>query len=186
MVNEMSGKSVNVTRLVLVIVFSVLILTGTGIGIWLGVRNNATQHPNPTWSFKVSGNIVGGGSINITMQTMLSLPSYEQEYTIKAKTDYVATFKGVQLSYLFTNVINVDPSAKNVTFSAWDGYSWKFNLSEVLNNNTYILAYAVDGEYLTSYPEGGNGYLWLIVPAKNPADFNGQRCVKSVTEIIFE
>lgn len=184
MVKRMSEKSIKVTRLVLVIIFSVVILTGTGVGIWVGVRNNSLTHPNPTWSFKVSGNIVGG-EINITMQTMLSLPSYEQVYTIKAKTNYDALFKGVQLSYLFTEVIDVNPSAKNVTFSAWDGYSWTFNLSEVLNNDTYILAYMKDGQYLTSYPEGGNGYLWLIVPAKNPADFNGQRCVKSVTEIIF-
>ncbi|MHA1738328.1 MAG: molybdopterin-dependent oxidoreductase [Candidatus Heimdallarchaeota archaeon] len=171
--------------LITVIALSAVILAGTGVSIWLGVRYANNKHPALDWSLKASGNLVGD-DFNITMAELLNMPSYEQEYTISGwPDDTIATFKGVQLSYLLENVINYDPSAVNITFSAWDGYSWTFDIAQFINNDTYILAYEQDGQFLTSYPEGGIGYLYLVMGAKNPSDFNGQYCVKSVVELIF-
>ena len=134
---------------------------------------------------KISGNIVGG-DFNITLEELLDMPSHEQEYTIRAKTNNTDDYKGVQFTYLFNDEIDIEPTAEYVTFIAWDGYAWKFSISELLGNDTYILAYEMNNEYLTSYLEDGIGYLYLIVGSTDDYPFNGQRSVKSVVEISFE
>ncbi len=181
----MAEKTVKLTTIIFVSVASALILTGTGVGIWLGVKNlNEVPHQEPSWSFKISGNIVGN-DFNITLDELFEMPSLEQEYTIRSKTNNTDVYKGVQLTHLFTEVIDIDPTAENVTFIAWDGYSWKFSISELLGNDSYILAYEKNYEYLTSYLEDGIGYLYLIVGSTEDYPFNGQRCVKSVVELSF-
>ena len=174
-------KKVGLT--ITVIVISSLIITGTGIGIWLGVRANL--HPEPGWTLKISGNVQGGNT-TITLSELLNMPSYKGEYEIRAKTATTYLFQGAILATLFQEAINIDPSAENVTFIAADEYQWTFPILEIQNNNTYILAYMQNSQYLESYEEGGNGYLWLIVPNYDEFDSNGQRCVKNTIEIYFE
>ncbi|MCK5159294.1 MAG: hypothetical protein KAR08_09065, partial [Candidatus Heimdallarchaeota archaeon] len=129
---------------------------------------------------------VQGGNTTITMSEILNMPSYRAEYEIRAKTNTIYLFQGAILANLFQDVINIDPSAENVTFIAADEYQWTFPIIEIQNNNTYILAYMQNNQYLDSFDNGGNGYLWLIVPNYDEFDFNGQRCVKSTVEIYFE
>lgn len=169
--------------IITVVVVSSLIITGTGIGIWLGVR--ASLHPEPGWTLDLTGDIQGGNT-TITISEIFNLPSYKAEYEIRASTNNFYTFQGAILANFFQEVITIDPLAENATFIASDGYQWTFAIDEILNNNTYILAYMQDNKYLDSYENGGNGYLWLIVPNYDEFDFNGQRCVKSVAEIYFE
>lgn len=179
----MTEKSVKLGTLIVVIAFSALVISGTGVGIWIGVRN--TSHPNLEWSFKISGNIVGD-DFNITMSELLDMPALTQEYTIRAKTNVTNFYTGVQLTHLFTNIIDIAPTAENVTFIAWDGYAWSFSISEFLNDETYILSYAIDGEFFDSYLEDDIGYLYLIVHSTEDFPWNGQRSIKSVVEINFE
>jgi len=174
-------KKVGLT--ITVIVISSLIIAGTGIGIWLGVRSNL--HPNPGWTLKISGNIQGGNT-TITLSEIFNMPSYKGDYEIRAKTATTYLFQGAILANLFQDAINIDPSAENVTFIAADDYQWIFPIIEIQNNNTYILAYMQNNQYLESFEDSGNGYLWLIVPNYDEFDFNGQRCVKNVVEIHFE
>jgi len=181
----MAAKTINTRTLILVISISAVIIAGTGISIWLGVRYANSKHPDLDWNLEISGNLVGD-DFNITMAEILAMPSYEQEYTIKGfPDDLIADFKGIQLDHLFTSIIDIDPSAVNVTFTAWDDYSKTFTIAELSNNATFILAYKQDGQFLANYPDGGSGYLYLIMPAKNPSDYNGQYCVKSVVELLF-
>ena len=179
----MAASTKKVGLLITVIVISSMIIVGTGIGIWLGVRSNL--HPDPGWTLKISGNVQGGNT-TITMSEILNMPSYRAEYEIRAKTNTIYLFQGAILANLFQDVINIDPSAENVTFIAADEYQWTFPIIEIQNNNTYILAYIQNNQYLDSFDDGGNGYLWLIVPNYDEVDFNGQRCVKSTVEIYFE
>ena len=176
-----STKKIGLT--IAVIVISSMIIVGTGIGIWLGVKSNL--HPDPGWTLKISGNIQGGNT-TITISEILNMPAYKAEYEIRAKTNTIYLFQGAILANLFQDEINIDPSAENVTFIAADGYQWTFPIIEIQNNNTYILAYMQNNQYLDSFDDGGNGYLWLIVPNYDEFDFNGQRCVKSTVEIHFE
>ncbi|MBK5112008.1 MAG: hypothetical protein KGD59_03840 [Candidatus Heimdallarchaeota archaeon] len=169
--------------IITVVVVSSLIITGTGIGIWLGVR--ASLHPEPGWTLDLTGKIQGGNT-TITMSEILNLPSYKAEYEIRAKTNVVYLFQGAILANLFQDAITIDPTAENATFIASDDYQWTFSIDEILNNNTYILAYMQNNKYLDSYENDGNGYLWLVVPNYDEFDFNGQRCVKNVVEIYFE
>lgn len=179
----MAASTKKVGVLIAVVVISSMIIVGTGIGIWLGVKSNL--HPDPGWALKISGNIQGGNT-TITMSEILNMPSYRAEYEIRAKTNTIYLFQGAILANLFQDAINIDPSAENVTFIAADEYQWTFPIIEIQNNNTYILAYMQNNQYLDSFDNGGNGYLWLIVPNYDEFDFNGQRCVKSTVEIYFE
>ncbi|MHA1123069.1 MAG: hypothetical protein ACTSPC_09770 [Candidatus Heimdallarchaeota archaeon] len=180
---KMAASTKKVGVIITVIVISSMIIVGTGIGIWLGVRSNL--HPDPGWTLKITGNIQGGNT-TITMSEIINMPAYKAVYEIRAKTNVNYTFQGAILANLFQDVINIDPSAENVTFIAVDEYQWTFPIIEIQNNNTYILAYLQNNQYLDSFDDGGNGYLWLIVPNYDEYDFNGQRCVKNTIEIHFE
>ncbi|MCG3252918.1 MAG: hypothetical protein KAX09_03650 [Candidatus Heimdallarchaeota archaeon] len=180
---KMAASTKKVGVVITVIVISSMIIVGTGIGIWLGVRSNL--HPDPGWTLKITGNIRGGNT-TITMSEIINMPAYKAVYEIRAKTNVNYTFQGAILANLFQDVINIDPSAENVTFIAVDEYQWTFPIIEIQNNNTYILAYLQNNQYLDSFDDGGNGYLWLIVPNYDENDFNGQRCVKNTIEIHFE
>lgn len=183
----MAQKTLKISTLIIAISIGVIVITGTSIGIWLGIRNSIkdTEHPDQDWSLKISGNIVGD-DFNITIKELLNMPQHEEEYTIRASPPYfVGIFKGVEISYLFNNIIDIDPTATDVTFIAWDGYSLLFSISVISSNDSNILAHSLDGEYYESYPNNGHGYLRLIIPSSGPDDFNGQYCIKSVVEIIF-
>lgn len=183
----MGQKTLKVSTLIIAITIGAIIITGTSIGIWLGIRNSIkdTDHPDQDWSFKISGNIIGG-DFNITIKELLIMPQHEEEYTIKASPpDFIGIFKGVEISYLLNHIIDIDPTATDVTFIAWDGYSLLFSISIISSNDSNILAHTLDGEYYESYPNDGHGYLRLILPSSGPGDFNGQYCIKSVVEIKF-
>jgi len=174
----------NIGLVVTVVVISSVIITGTGIGIWLGVKSNL--HPEPGWTLELTGNIENGNT-TITMSEIIISTSYKAEYEIRStNTTNTYLFQGVILANFFQEIITIEPSAENVTFIAAENSQWTFPISEILNNNTYILAYMQNNKYLSSFEEGGNGYLWLIVPNYDEFDFNEQRCVKSVVEIYFE
>ena len=52
------------------------------------------------------------------------------------------------------------------------------------NDESIILAYAMNCEFLGNYPSG-DGYLRLIIPQSDPDDFNGPFCIKNVVELII-
>ena len=182
----MSKKAKISTILLIVIPVSVLVITGASIGIWLGVRNNLGNHPDPTWSFKVSGNLVGG-DYNITISELLAMEQYEAEVFVnkKPEVNYTSTFTGVNLAYLFDQ-IPIGETAVNVTFIGEDGYgATKIHSLSVADNSTWILAYAIDRSYFDSYQDGGDGYLYFIKPQSTPDEYNAQYCIKNVAEIRF-
>ncbi|MHA1126814.1 MAG: molybdopterin-dependent oxidoreductase [Candidatus Heimdallarchaeota archaeon] len=185
----MAAQKMSTSTLILIISISAVILAGTGISIWLGVTYSPpvvdNDHPNQDWEFMITGNIVGD-DFNITIQELLNMPQYEDDYEMKAVPPHETfTFTGVQLKHLFDNVISIDPTATTVTFIAQDGYAQVFTIADIGNNESNILAHSMDGEYLENYPEGGDGYLRLIMPASSPDDFNAQYCVKNVLELRF-
>ncbi|HUT80767.1 MAG TPA: molybdopterin-dependent oxidoreductase [Candidatus Bathyarchaeia archaeon] len=164
---------------------SVVAITGTGIGIWLGVKSqNFLPHPDSEWSFKISGNIVGE-DFNITLAELIAMPSHKDDYVIRGSTTFEAEYQGVLLSYLFEDIIDVNVSATTVTFVAIDEYSLNFNIDELLSKDSPILAYKMDGQYLESKEDGGTGYLRLILPPESDQDYNGPLCLKWIVEIIF-
>ncbi len=179
----MAESTKKIGSIISVVVISSVIMVGTGIGIWLGVKTNL--HPEPGWTLALTGNIAGGNT-TIIMSEILLLLSDKAEYEIRTNVTNVYLFQGVILASFFQESITINPSAENVTFIGADEYQWTFPISEILNNDTYILAYMLNNHYIPSFEEGGNGYLWLIVPNYNEFDSNGERCVKSVVEIYFE
>lgn len=176
------------STLIIVISLSAVILAGTGISIWLGVTYTPplvdTDHPDQDWEFMVTGNIVGD-DFNISIKELLNMPQHEADYEIKSDPAYTSTFIGVKISYLFDVIIDIDPSATTVTFVAWDGYSKLFPIVDILANDSNILAHSIDGAFMENYPDGGNGYLRLIMPSYGSYDPNSEFCVKNVVEILF-
>lgn len=188
----MTEKSTKILTIVIVVIISSVIVAGTSVGIWLGVRNanNNTpnglcDHPDCDWAFNVTGKIAGG-NFSISLSELLNMPQHEEEYIVKAKLPYFeGTFTGVQIKYLFDHVIDIDSSATTVTFIGEDGYAWSFVIEDIHYNESNILAHSVDGEYFDSYADDGDGYLRLIMHASGIDDFNGQYCVKNVAELRF-
>jgi len=183
----MAQKTIKTSTLIIVISIAVIVITGTSIGIWLGVRNSLkdTDHPDQDWSFKVTGDLVGD-DFNITIKELLNMPQHEDEYSIKSAPPHTTEkYTGVTLQYLFDKEIKIATSATKVTFIAWDGYSWTFDISIFENNASHILAHSKEGVYYDSYPNGGDGYLRLVMPASGEDDFNGQYCIKCVVELRF-
>ncbi|NHK29715.1 MAG: hypothetical protein FK730_00085 [Asgard group archaeon] len=179
----MSEKTKQIVTIVLISTLSAMVLAGTSVGIWLGATNNM-QHPEPEWALEIRGNIVGD-SITINMSEILDMPFYRDKYIIRSGNTIEARFQGVKLSYLFNEVIDVQQSAVNVTFVAFDGFNKTLNLTDIFGNDRNILAYKMNRYFMDNYQNEGDGYLRLIIAAEDENDYNGQFCVRNIVEIIF-
>jgi DMSO/TMAO reductase YedYZ molybdopterin-dependent catalytic subunit len=155
------------------------------VGIWYKVSTKTAPHPDQTWSFRITGSIVEE-STNITIGEMLNMPYLERQYIMRTSNPYTAVYRGVRMSYLLTTIVTVNDTATELQAKAADGYTLTYDLSELLSNENIILAYMMDGEYLESFEDGGEGYLRIIIPPKDENDFNGQRCLKNVVELIIQ
>jgi hypothetical protein len=172
-------------KITLSIIIGCIIIGGVTTGIWLGIRNNnqEQEHPEPEWSLLITGNLTNISSMNITMEELLAMLSFEKEYLIRGSDTYNAVFKGISLNYLLENVITIDEEATTVRFIAYDEYSINMALSKLLANEEIILAYEKEGEFLKPASEGGIGYLRLIDPPVDEGDYNGPRCLKNIVEL---
>ena len=185
----MAQRTVKTSTIIIAIVIGTIVIAGTSVGIWLGVRNKDpnlidTNHPDQDWEFMITGKIKGG-DFNISIKEFLNMPQHSEIYEILSDPPYSANFSGVQIQYLFNNIIDIDSSATSVTFYAQDGYFWGFDISSIGTNSSNILAISKNGQYLEGYHEGGIGYLRLIIPSSGPDDFNSQYCLKNVIELRF-
>jgi DMSO/TMAO reductase YedYZ molybdopterin-dependent catalytic subunit len=179
----MSERTKQIVIIVVISTLSVMVLATTSVGIWLGASNNM-QHPDPDWQLQISGNIVGD-SQTLNMSEILDMPSYKDKYVIRSGNTIVARFQGVKLSYLFNEVIDVQQSAVNVTFVAFDGFNKTLNLTDIFDDDRNILAYKMNRYFMDNYQNEGDGYLRLIIAAEDENDYNGQFCIRNVVEIIF-
>ncbi|NHJ39697.1 MAG: molybdopterin-dependent oxidoreductase [Asgard group archaeon] len=174
-----------IPKIIVISIIVIVISTGTGIGIWLGIRNlSLGPHPDEDWSLQISGNIIGG-DFNITIAELLEMPIHKEKYTIRGSTTFKAIYQGVSISYLIQNIIDINTSATTISFEAIDEFSIHFNITEIIADESNILAYAMDNQYLTNSTEGGTGYLRLIIPPANDSDYNGPLCLKWVAKIII-
>ncbi|NHJ87961.1 MAG: molybdopterin-dependent oxidoreductase [Asgard group archaeon] len=174
-----------ITKISLIVVIIILVGSGTGIGIWLGISNNDLgPHPDAEWSLQITGNIIGD-DFNITLSELLEMPTHKEKYTIRGSTTFEAVYQGVSISYLVTNILNINTSATTIIFEAYDSYQIHFSISEIIADESNILAYAMDNEYLTNYTVGGTGYLRLVIPPASESDYNGPLCLKWITKIII-
>ncbi|NHJ47558.1 MAG: molybdopterin-dependent oxidoreductase [Asgard group archaeon] len=172
-----------IVKIILGVAIGSIILTGTGIGIWLGVRNTDLGiHPDDEWELMITGNIIGD-DFNLTLTEITSMPYFEQGYIIKGSTTVEYVYRGVSISHLIANEIPVEANATTITFVAIDQYEISFSISELTSDDANILAYARNGQYLLNQTAGGNGYLRLIIPQTSEDDFNGPSCLKWIVEI---
>jgi DMSO/TMAO reductase YedYZ molybdopterin-dependent catalytic subunit len=130
------------------------------------------------------------GSRVFSMSELKSMPSFSGHYTfLKSQepyTYYEDDYKGVPLSYLIEEKMNLLPSATEVVIRARDNYSKTLSLSQV--RATYpgglkvIIAYERNGEPLSGDESG----LRLVVPQTvqgdkdHGGDANTPLCVRMV------
>ena len=174
-----------ITKIILVVVISSVILTGTSLGIWFTLKEQVLgNHPDPDWELMITGSVIGG-DFNITLQEIIDMPWFERNYIIRGTTTNTYTYRGVSLNYLFNTELPITDNATTVTFIAIDAYQISFAIADMIAEEARILAYARDGQYLLNQTAGGNGYLRLIIPPENDEDFNGPNCLKWIVEIKF-
>lgn len=132
----------------------------------------------------------GPGSRVFSMAELTSMPAYAGHYTfLKAQepfTYYEADYRGVTLSYLLEERLNLGGEATGVEVRARDGYTVSLDLSQV--RRTYpgglktIIAYEKNGRTLA----GDEGRLRLIVPQTVPGrrdqggDANTPLCARMI------
>jgi DMSO/TMAO reductase YedYZ molybdopterin-dependent catalytic subunit len=133
------------------------------------------------------------GSRVFSMAELTSMPAFSGHYTfLKSQepfTYYEDDYKGVPLSYLLEEKMNLMPGASEVTIRARDNYSKTLTLSQV--RATYpgglkvIVAYERDGAPLAGEEKG----LRLVVPQSVPGnmeqggDANTPLCVRMIYAI---
>lgn len=170
--------------LLTIIISSIVVVSAASLGIYFGVfyEKELGPHPDGEWTLKITGDLIGG-EFNISINELLEMPSYKEDYVIKGSSTEIVEYRGISLSYLINNIINYNENAVQINFIAIDEYSIPFSIEDLLANNRIIIAYMKEGVYLEGPDEDGFGYLRLIVPQSSPEEFNGPYCLKNLVEL---
>lgn len=166
----------------------VLLLTVALLCVTLSGALNARAEP------VTPEGLTGAGSFTFTRAELEAMPSFSGHYTfLKSQppyTYYEEDYKGVELSYLLEQRLNLVAGASSVKVTARDGYYKTISLDQVRatypNGLKVIVAYEKGaGEMLT----GDEGPFRLIVPQSNPGkidqggDPNTPLCVRMVNSV---
>ncbi|NHJ47623.1 MAG: molybdopterin-dependent oxidoreductase [Asgard group archaeon] len=117
--------------------------------------------------------------IVLSISELQSLPNISKNYFLQGTPDINASYTGISLYYLVTEIANVTTNF-DVKIKGSDGYLSSLTFNEINSTRDIIIAYMKDGELLKPKNRGGNGPLRLIIPQQFPGEYNGLRCVKFV------
>lgn len=102
-----------------------------------------------------------------TMASLQALPaiSAEKEIVSGSHANDSGVFMGVALHQLLADAAGADAlaQAKKIYVYAQDGYMTSYKMSEIANNDNFMLAYSKDGKSLGSMADGGTGPVRLLV-----------------------
>ena len=175
----------NKRNIIIIVVISNIILAATIVTLYFTVFNGNNNLENQ-WTLTITGDIEQDivFVLNETVNELTLLPSTTQDYIIQESgtSIFTAEYTGISLFYLVTEIANVTTNV-DVVIRAIDQYSRTYNLDEIESTQDIIIAYLKNGRDIKSYYKGGTGPLRLIVPQEYEGDYNGQHCVKFVTEI---
>lgn len=102
-----------------------------------------------------------------TMAQLQALPalSAEKEIVSGSHANDAGVFTGVALHALLKDAAGEDALAdvKKIYVYAQDGYMTSYKMSEIANNDNFLLVYSKDGNSLGSMADGGTGPVRLLV-----------------------
>lgn len=131
--------------------------------------------------------VINGEQIDFSRSELTKTPYYavgKGGFTTSAGTYYENTYGGIRLADFLSSFIALDPDS-TVTLLATDGYSMSYSFSEIsgLDNGVWILAFEMDGEYMSDDPGPFRG-LRIARNADDPVpNIDGHSSPKMVKRI---
>ena len=175
----------NKRNIIIIVVIVNIVLAASIVTLYFTVFNGS-NNLEEQWTLTITGDVEQDivFVLNDTINELALLPSITQDYTIQESgtSIFTAEYTGISLYYLVAEIANISTNV-DVVIRAIDQYSRTYNLNEIESIPDMIIAYLKDGQNIRSYYKGGTGPLRLIVPQEYEGDYNGQHCVKFVTEI---
>ncbi len=164
--------------ILLVVLFNV-ILGASLVAIYFTTFNqNGTNEEE--WTLTIKGDVEQ--EVILKIEDLEAMPNITREYIVQGTPTFSAEYTGVSLYYLVTKIANIT-SAAIIKVISIDLFSNSLTLDEINSTRDIIIAHKKDGNNITSHSDGGEGPLRLIIPQKFEGEYNGQYCVKFITEI---
>jgi DMSO/TMAO reductase YedYZ molybdopterin-dependent catalytic subunit len=169
----------NKRNIILIVVLVNVILGAAIVTVYFTVFNNNGSTPED-WTLTLKGDIEQ--EITLKIDDLYLMPNITQDYIIQGNPTFTAEYTGISLYYLVTQKANITAPA-TIKVKAIDQFSNSLTMDEINTTREIIIAFKKNGENITHHSAGGEGPLRLIIPQKFEGDYNGQYCVKFVTEI---
>ncbi|MHA1155828.1 MAG: molybdopterin-dependent oxidoreductase [Candidatus Heimdallarchaeota archaeon] len=164
--------------ILLVVIFNV-VLGASLVAIYFTTFNQ-NGNDEEAWTLTIKGDVEQ--EVILKIEDLESMPNITRDYIVQGTPTFTAEYIGVSLFYLVTEIANITVAATIQVISI-DLFSNSLTLDEINATRDIIIAHKKDGNNITSHSDGGEGPLRLIIPQKFEGEYNGQYCVKFITEI---
>ena len=169
----------NKRNIILIVVLVNIILGASIVTLYFTVFNKNGGTPDD-WTLTLKGDI--DQDVTLKIDDLYLMPNITRDYIIQGTPTFTAEYTGVSLYYLVTQKANISVPA-TIKVRAIDQYSKSLTMDEINTTRDIIIAFKKNGENITHHSDGGEGPLRLIIPQMFEGDYNGQYCVKFVSEI---
>ena len=167
---------------VLLVISVAAVLLAAGLLIFSRIPRETPDEDD--WYVAVKGSVRNGGDFRIEELKDLSEVEFTMSLLGTNEDGRDHRYKGIALSALL-HYCGIDNGSTRCTVKASDAYSTSFSISEYPWEGIY-LAWEKDGKALKPRSEGGPGPVRLMVSQEIAGEYNAQRCVKYVSEVIVE
>lgn len=167
--------------IILLIVLFNVVLGASLVAIYFTTFNHNGINEEE-WTLTISGDVEQ--EVTLKIADLETMPNITRDYIVQGTPTFKAEYTGVSLYYLVTEIANITAAATIQVISI-DLFSNSLTLDKINSTRDIIIAYKKNGDNITSHSDGGEGPLRLIIPQKFEGEYNGQYCVKFITEIII-
>lgn len=167
----------NKKTIILVVVLVNVVLGASIVTLYFTVFN----HDKPEdWTLTIKGDVEQ--ELVLKIEDLAQMPNITKDYLLQGNPTFTAEYTGISLYYLVTQKANITVAA-SIRVIAIDLFSNILTLDQINTTQDIIIAFRKNGEAIPHHDDGGEGPLRLIIPQKYEGDYNGQKCVKFVSEI---
>jgi DMSO/TMAO reductase YedYZ molybdopterin-dependent catalytic subunit len=167
---------------VLIIMMIAAVLLLAGILVFDRIPRDTPDEDD--WYVAVKGTVRNGGDFRIDELRDLSEVEFTMSLLGTNEDGRDHRYRGIALGAILDHCIPGNGSTE-VTVKASDAYSTSFTLAEANAEGIYLV-WEKDGKALKPRSEGGPGPVRLLVSQEIAGEYNAQRCVKYVSEVIVE
>jgi DMSO/TMAO reductase YedYZ molybdopterin-dependent catalytic subunit len=163
-----------------IVIAAAVLLLGAGVLVFNGIPRATPDEDD--WYVKVSGRVEAGGDLSIDDMRAISEVAIRMALLGTNEDGSEHAYKGIALGTLLGRC-QVIEGASGVTVRATDAYSTRFDMETAVGEGIFLV-WEKDGKALEGRSDGGAGPVRLLVSQGIAGEFNAQRCVKYVSEVV--